>query len=94
MPGGLPPEVAARIPQGAKKGCPRCNEIPDANAVSCAQKDCNTVACNPTTGNCDYTPKAMGTVCGGAAGCFTVSTCDATGHCLGTARTHCWPILS
>ena len=35
MPGGLPPEVAAAMPQGGKRACPRCNEIPVAGALVC-----------------------------------------------------------
>jgi hypothetical protein len=57
--------------------------VRDPNPVTCVKRDCNTVTCNPTTGNCDYAP-TTGDTCG-VTGCFTMGTCN-TGVCSGTPR--------
>lgn len=61
-----------------------------ANTVSCAQKDCNTGACNPTSGNCDYAPTSGNC---GSTGCFSAGTC-ASGVCSGTAKDCSGTVLS
>jgi hypothetical protein len=57
--------------------------VRDPNPVTCVKRDCNTVTCNPTTGNCDYAP-TTGNTCG-VTGCFTMGTCS-NGVCSGTPR--------
>jgi hypothetical protein len=57
--------------------------VRDPNPVTCVKRDCNTVACNATTGNCDYAP-TTGDACG-VTGCFSAGTCNA-GVCSGTPK--------
>jgi MYXO-CTERM domain-containing protein len=57
--------------------------VRDPSPVTCVKRDCNTVSCNPTTGNCDYVP-TTGDACG-VTGCFTAGTCN-NGVCSGTPR--------
>jgi MYXO-CTERM domain-containing protein len=57
--------------------------VRDPSPVACVKRDCFTVACNPTTGNCDYQPTS-GDMCG-VTGCFTTGTCSA-GVCSGVPR--------
>jgi hypothetical protein len=55
------------------------------SAVVCTPRECNTVACNTTTGACDYT--AVGGSCGGNV-CSSAGTCSG-GACSGTAAITC-----
>jgi hypothetical protein len=57
--------------------------VRDPNPVTCVPKDCNSAACNPTTGNCEYTATSGGTC--GVTGCYTMGTCS-NGKCSGTAK--------
>jgi hypothetical protein len=57
--------------------------IPDPNPVTCVQRDCNSVQCNPSTGNCDYTALSGGAC--GVTGCFATGTCS-NGQCSGTPK--------
>jgi hypothetical protein len=57
--------------------------VRDPSPVTCVPKDCNSVSCNPTTGNCDYAPTSGGTC--GVTGCYTMGTC-ANGKCSGTPK--------
>lgn len=57
--------------------------VPDPSPVSCVKRDCFTVSCNATSGNCDYVP-TTGDACG-VTGCFTAGTCS-NGVCSGTPR--------
>ena len=57
--------------------------VPDARPVKCVERDCNTVACNPQTGNCEYKPTS-GESCG-VSGCFTAGTCQ-MGVCSGKEK--------
>ena len=57
--------------------------VRDPIPVACVKRDCFTVACNATTGNCDYQPTS-GDVCG-VTGCFTTGTCS-NGVCSGVPR--------
>ncbi len=57
--------------------------VRDPSPVTCVKRDCFTVACNATTGNCDYQPTS-GDACG-VTGCFTTGTCS-NGVCSGTPR--------
>jgi hypothetical protein len=57
--------------------------VRDPNPVTCVPKDCNSAACNPATGNCEYTPSS-GTTCG-VTGCYTMGTCS-NGKCSGTPK--------
>ncbi len=54
-----------------RKGCP-----PDTA--------CETFACDPSTGSCEGTPRALGTHCerGDAMGLCTTDHCDGDGHCV------------
>jgi hypothetical protein len=57
--------------------------VPDTTPVKCIERDCNTVACNPGTGNCDYTASSGGSC--GVSGCFTAGVCN-NGQCSGTPK--------
>src|SRR5215207_10495 len=57
--------------------------VPDPTPVKCIERDCNTVACNAATGNCDYSPTSGGAC--GVSGCFTTGTCS-NGQCSGTPK--------
>jgi hypothetical protein len=57
--------------------------VPDPTPVKCVERDCNTVACNPSTGNCDYTATSGGSC--GVSGCFSAGVCNA-GQCSGTPK--------
>jgi hypothetical protein len=57
--------------------------VPDPTPVTCIERDCNTVACNPGTGNCDYKPTSGGAC--GVSGCFSSGTCN-NGQCSGTPK--------
>jgi hypothetical protein len=62
--------------------------VADTHPVVCPQLDCNTVACDTTTGNCVYTPVTPGNVCG-TSGCSTAGTCSTVsgmGQCSGTPK--------
>ncbi len=56
--------------------------------TSCEDRMCNTVACNTTTGACDYTPVADTTGCDDGNACTTVDTC-AQGACVGGTPVIC-----
>jgi hypothetical protein len=57
--------------------------VRDPSPVTCVPKDCNSVSCNPTTGNCEYVPTSGGTC--GVTGCYTMGTCS-MGKCSGTPK--------
>ena len=57
--------------------------VPDPRPVKCVERDCNTVACNAQSGNCEYLPTS-GDACG-LSGCFTAGTCQ-NGVCSGRAK--------
>ena len=57
--------------------------VRDPIPVACVKRDCFTVACNATTGNCDYQPTS-GDACG-VTGCFSTGTCS-NGVCSGVPR--------
>ena len=57
--------------------------VRDPSPVACVKRDCFTVACNATTGNCDYQPTS-GDACG-VTGCFSTGTCS-NGVCSGVPR--------
>jgi hypothetical protein len=57
--------------------------VPDPRPVKCVERDCNSVACNPTSGNCEYKPTS-GEACG-VSGCFSAGTCQA-GVCSGKPK--------
>jgi hypothetical protein len=48
----------------------------------CANRECNTVQCNPNTGDCDYTP-TPGAACRSDDLCLRHATCQADGTCGG-----------
>ncbi len=57
--------------------------VKDTKTVTCVEKDCNAVSCNPTTGNCDYKPSTGGAC--GATGCFASGMCN-EGMCSGKPK--------
>jgi hypothetical protein len=57
--------------------------VRDPSPVVCVPKDCNSVTCNPTTGNCEYTATSGGTC--GVTGCYTMGTCS-NGKCSGKPK--------
>lgn len=56
---------------------------PDPTPVACVPRDCNTAACDPTTGNCQYTATSGGEC--GVTGCFSRGMCKA-GACSGVPK--------
>ncbi len=57
--------------------------VPDPRPVRCVERDCNTVSCNPVSGNCEYQPTSGGTC--GVSGCFSAGTC-VDGTCSGQPK--------
>jgi hypothetical protein len=57
--------------------------VRDPSPVTCVPKDCNSAACNPATGNCEYTATSGGSC--GVTGCYTKGTCG-NGKCSGVPK--------